>query len=78
MAGFALGFLVFFKKRKEEVEELLNMTYGERLKYLRNLRHMTQADLGLSCGFMNRGDVRIAQYESKKRYPREEVNIKLA
>lgn len=26
------------------------MTYGERLKYVRQLRHMTQAELGLACG----------------------------
>lgn len=54
------------------------MTYGERLKYVRKLRHMTQAELGLACGFMNRGDVRIAQYEGTKRYPREAANRKLA
>ena len=54
------------------------MTYGERLKYVRQLRHMTQAELGLACGFMNRGDVRIAQYEGATRHPRDSVNRKLA
>ena len=54
------------------------MTYGERLKYVRQLRHMTQAELGLACGFMNRGDVRIAQYEGAARHPRDSVNRKLA
>lgn len=54
------------------------MTYGERLKYVRQFRHMTQAELGLACGFMNRGDVRIAQYEGAARHPRDSVNRKLA
>ena len=54
------------------------MTYGERLKYVRNFRHMTQAELGLACGYINRGDVRIAQYETGSRHPKESVNNKIA
>lgn len=54
------------------------MTYGERLKHVRNLRHMTQAEHGLACGFQNRGDVRIAQYEAGSRHPKQSVNCLLA
>ena len=48
------------------------MAIGERIKRMRNLRKITQKDLGVAIGFAeNTADVRIAQYESGKRTPKE-------
>ena len=50
------------------------MAIGERIRYIRNLRGMTQKYLGRLIGFdENAADVRIAQYESGKRTPKEKV-----
>lgn len=50
------------------------MAIGSRIKFIRNLRNLTQKELGLKVGFPERAaDVRIAQYESEKRIPKEEI-----
>lgn len=50
------------------------MAIGERIKFMRNLRGMTQRWLGLAVGFEpNNADVRIAQYESGVRTPKKDV-----
>ena len=48
------------------------MAIGERIKRIRNFRNLTQKELGVAIGFAeNTADVRIAQYESGKRTPKE-------
>ena len=48
------------------------MAIGERIRYIRNLRGMTQKWLGMAVGFDEKtADVRIAQYESGTRTPKE-------
>ena len=50
------------------------MTIGERIKRIRTLRGMTQKDLGKALGFPERSaDVRVAQYETGSRTPKEDV-----
>ncbi|OQA74082.1 MAG: Helix-turn-helix domain protein [Firmicutes bacterium ADurb.Bin248] len=48
------------------------MAIGERIKRIRNFRKLTQKDLGLAIGFdENTADVRVAQYETGTRTPKE-------
>jgi transcriptional regulator with XRE-family HTH domain len=48
------------------------MAIGERIRYIRNLRGMTQKRLGMAIGFDEKtADVRMAQYESGTRTPKE-------
>ena len=48
------------------------MAIGERIRHIRNLRNMTQKWLGMSIGFDEKtADVRMAQYESGTRTPKE-------
>lgn len=48
------------------------MAIGERIKFIRNLRGMTQKQLGGAVGFDEKSaDVRIAQYETGNRTPKE-------
>ena len=55
------------------------MAIGERIKYIRNLRGMTQKHLGMIVGFSERtADVRIAQYESGARKPKKHLIDSLA
>lgn len=55
------------------------MAIGERIKFIRNLRSMTQKHLGMSIGFCeNTADVRIAQYESGTRTPKANITQLLA
>ena len=55
------------------------MNIGSKIKKLRKSRGLTQKELGLELGFPEgQADVRIAQYESGSRSPREEVLLKLA
>jgi transcriptional regulator with XRE-family HTH domain len=59
--------------------EELQMAIGERIKRVRNLRKLTQRELGLAVGFEdNTADVRIAQYESNTRTPKEDMLRKIA
>ena len=48
------------------------MAIGERIRFIRNLRNMTQKWLGMAIGFDEKtADVRMAQYESGTRSPKE-------
>ena len=55
------------------------ITFGEKLRYLRRKNNLTQKELGMAVGFPeNTADVRLAQYETNARMPREELLKKLA
>ena len=50
------------------------MAIGERIRFIRNLRGMTQKFLGLQVGFSERtADIRMAQYESGSRTPKADL-----
>ena len=58
---------------------MIMITFGEKLRYLRQKNNMTQKQLGIAVGFPeNTADVRIAQYETNARMPREELLKKIA
>lgn len=53
-------------------------TLGEAIKVVRRKRRLTQKELGLAVGFPEgSADVRIAQYESNVREPKQEVIKKI-
>ena len=55
------------------------MTIGERIKRIRIKRGMTQKEFGLALGFPARSaDVRIAQYESGIRKPKDDLIAQMA
>ena len=55
------------------------MTIGERIKRIRTKRGMTQKEFGLALGFPARSaDVRIAQYESGIRKPKDDLIAQMA
>ena len=55
------------------------MAIGERIKFIRTMRGMTQKILGAAIGFPEKtADIRLAQYESGTRAPKEDVTIALA
>ena len=55
------------------------MAIGERIRFFRNLRGMTQKHLGKLLGFPERSaDVRMAQYESGARTPKAELTEAIA
>lgn len=55
------------------------MAIGERIRFFRTLREMTQKYLGAKVGFPERSaDVRMAQYESGARTPKEDLTASLA
>ena len=55
------------------------MAIGERIRYIRNLRGMTQKWLGMAIGFDEKtADVRMAQYESGTRTPKENLTADIA
>lgn len=55
------------------------MAVGDRIKRIRNLRGLTQKELGLAIGYDdNTADVRVAQYESGTRTPKEDTLRKIA
>ena len=50
------------------------MAIGRRIRLIRNLRGLTQKELGTAIGFNGRtSDVRIAQYENETRIPKQDV-----
>ncbi len=60
-------------------QEEFFMTTGERIRFIRNLRGITQKFLGLKVGFSERtADIRIAQYESGSRTPKADLIEKIA
>ena len=55
------------------------MATGERIRHIRNFRGMTQKQLGLAIGFDEKtADIRIAQYESGTRTPKEKLLTDIA
>lgn len=55
------------------------MSIGERIKFFRNLRGMSQKEFGTLAEFPPRSaDIRIAQYESGTRTPRGEIFERIA
>ena len=56
-----------------------DMAIGERIRFIRNLRGMTQKWLGMAIGFDEKtADVRMAQYESGTRTPKENYVVDIA
>lgn len=55
------------------------MAIGERIRFIRNLRGMTQKWLGMAVGFPERtADIRMAQYESGTRTPKTDLTNLIA
>lgn len=55
------------------------ITFGRKLKHLRQKNHLTQKELGMALGFPeDSADVRIAQYETDTRKPCDEILVKMA
>lgn len=55
------------------------MAIGERIRFIRNLRGMTQKYLGTVVGFPEKtADIRMAQYESGSRTPKADLTESLA
>ena len=55
------------------------MAIGERIRFIRNLRGMTQKYLGTQVGFPEKtADIRMAQYEAGTRTPKEDLTYALA
>lgn len=55
------------------------MSIGERIKFFRNLRGMSQKEFGILAEFPPRSaDIRIAQYESGTRTPRGTILERIA
>ena len=55
-------------------EERGTGAFGRKLKHLRQKNHLTQKELGMAVGFPDScADVRIAQYESDVRTPKEDL-----
>ena len=55
------------------------MAIGERIRFFRNLKGMTQKYLGIQVGFPEKtADIRLAQYESGTRTPKADLTESLA
>lgn len=55
------------------------MTVGEKIKYIRTFRGMTQQQLGIAVGLSPKGaDNRIAQYETNYRVPKKDMLMDMA
>ncbi|MCM1167644.1 MAG: helix-turn-helix domain-containing protein [Ruminococcus sp.] len=55
------------------------MANGERIRYFRKLRGLTQKQLGVMAGMNEKtADIRISQYESGLRSPKEDMLNRLA
>lgn len=55
------------------------MAVGDRIKRIRKFRRLTQKELGVAVGFDEKtADIRIAQYESGTRTPKEDMLTKIA
>lgn len=58
---------------------ITDTSFGQRLKFVRRFRRMTQKELGVLMGYSEKSaDVRIAQYEKNARTPKAETVAKLA
>ena len=57
----------------------MSIAIGKRIRFFRNLRWMTQKELGKAVGFSSRtASIRIAQYESGARTPKPELLKQIA
>ena len=57
---------------------ITDTSIGQRLKFVRRFRRLTQKELGLLMGYSEKtADVRIAQYEKNARTPNAETIAKL-
>ena len=57
--------------RMTTIRRQTRMAIGQRIKFFRNRKGMTQKQLGEQLGFMGKtSDVRMAQYESEARVPK--------
>lgn len=55
------------------------MAIGERIRFFRNLRGLTQKNLGQAVGFPEKSaDIRMAQYETGTRSPKADLTSALA
>ena len=55
------------------------MTVGEKIKYIRTFRGMTQQQLGVAIGLPAKGaDNRMAQYETNYRVPKKDMLMDIA
>lgn len=58
---------------------ITDTSFGQRLKFIRRFRGMTQKELGIFMGFSEKtADIRIAQYEKNARIPKVETVAKFA
>ena len=55
------------------------MAIGQRIRFFRNRKGMTQKQLGEVLGFLGKtSDVRMAQYESEARVPKHDLVKEMA
>jgi len=55
------------------------MTAGQRIKYFRKMRGMTQTQLAVAAGMSEKNaDVRITQYESESKHPKKPLRESLS
>lgn len=55
------------------------MALGQRIKFFRNRKGMTQKQLGEILGFLGKtSDVRMAQYETEARTPKHDLIKEIA
>lgn len=58
---------------------ITDTSFGQRLKFIRRFRGMTQKELGILMGYSEKtADIRIAQYEKNTRIPKVETVAKFA
>ena len=58
---------------------IADTSFGQRLKFIRRFRRLTQKELGILMGYSEKtADVRIAQYEKNARTPKTDTVNKLA
>ena len=61
------------------VRWITDTSFGQRLKFVRRFRKLTQKDLGVLMGYPEKSaDVRIAQYEKNARIPKKATVLQLA
>ena len=55
------------------------MNIGYRIKSIRQLRGLTQKELGMKLGYSEKtADIRVSQYESGTRFPKEDTIKRMA
>lgn len=55
------------------------MSIGDRIRFFRKIKGITQRELGLKLGYNEKtADVRVAQYESNRKIPRQETLVSIA